>query len=305
MTPAATSSAGWPFWAATTDARIDDALALAGLQPGERFVDLGSGDGRVLVRAAEGFGAQVAGVELDPRLAEVARDVLLASGIDGEIIEGDFDNVALDADVVFAFLSPATLQRLRPRFDALAPGTRVVTTGYPVPGWVPHNVGDRTYLYRIPAEVGEHDRRERGWISDGALISTPVDAPSLVAARCTHPGGPVSVHIHGDELEGWLALRSGADHAEPGDRITFDLRFEPRPAGTLAAGTLHAPGIEQPFVVFALADEGDSGIWGLSDAGCRHVAQLMEQGNLASFLDEARGQGQVSSTSATPSTGPS
>lgn len=263
---------------------------MAGLAPGERLVDLGCGDGRVLVRAAEGFGAKVTGVELDPRLAEVAREVLLAAGLDGDVVEGNFDDVAIDADVVFAFLSPATLQRLQPRLEALAAGTRVVTTGYAVPGWVPHDVGDRCFLYRIPARPADHDPAARGWISDGALVSISPDAPSLVAVRCTHPGGDVSAHVHGDELAGWLTLRAGRDQAEPGDRVTFDLRFDPRPAGTTAAGTLHAPGIEQPFVVFAVADAGDSGIWGLSDAGCRHVARLMEQGALDSFLEEARGR---------------
>lgn len=288
MSPAAASSAGWPFWAATSDTRIDEALALAGLRPGERLLDLGCGDGRVLVRAAEGFGAKVTGVELDPQLAGVARDVLLAAGLDGEIIEADFADVAIDADVVFAFLSPATLQRLQPRFEALPAGTRVVTTGYAVPGWIPHDVGDRCFLYRIPAQPAEHDPGERGWISDGALVSISPDAPSLVAVRCTHPGGVVSVHVHGDELAGWLTMRSGRDEAGPGDRVTFDLRFDPRPAGTTAAGTLHAPGIEQPFVVFAVADDGEPGIWGLSDTGCRHVAGLMERGEMGGFLDEIR-----------------
>ncbi len=261
---------------------------MAGLQPGERLLDLGCGDGRVLVRAAEGFGAKVTGVELDPRLADVAREVLLAAGLDGEVVGGDFDDVAIDADVVFAFLSPATLQRLQARFEALPAGTRVVTTGYAVPGWVPHDVGDRCFLYRIPARLAEHDRDERGWISDGALVSISPDAPSLVAVRCTHPGGAVSAHVHGDELAGWVTLRSGRDQAEPGDRVTFDLRFDPRPAGTAAAGTLHAPGIEQPFVVFVVTDAGEPGIWGLSDTGCRHVAHLMERGDIGGFVEEIR-----------------
>ena len=44
---------GWPFWAGTSDERVDEALRLAGLRPGERLLDLGCGDGRVLLRAAE------------------------------------------------------------------------------------------------------------------------------------------------------------------------------------------------------------------------------------------------------------
>lgn len=285
MTPA--QAAGWPFWAATTDTRIDEALRLSGLRAGERFVDLGCGDGRVLVRAAA-CGAVVAGVELDPDLAEQARVALAVNGLDGEVMEADFDDVPVAAEVVFAFLSPATLQRLRPRFEALAPGSRVVTTGYAVPGWVPDDVGDRCFVYRIPPNAAVADPETRGWISDGALVSLPPDAPSLVAVRLAHPGGAVALSVDSGGLGQMLTVRAGADRARPGDQVTVDLRFDPAPAGTSAAGTLLAEGVPTPFCVFAVADPGETGIWGLSAAGCRRVADLMDAGDLGPFLVDAR-----------------
>src|SRR5207302_5004295 len=84
------SAVGWPFWAGTSDERVDEALRLAGLRPGERLLDLGCGDGRVLLRAAEAYGATVIGVELDSGLAATARQRLAAAGVDGTVLEADF-----------------------------------------------------------------------------------------------------------------------------------------------------------------------------------------------------------------------
>jgi SAM-dependent methyltransferase len=279
--------AGWPFWAATADRRIDDALRLAGLRPGERLVDLGCGDGRVLLRAAEGFGAQVTGVELDHDLAAVAREVLAAAGVDGTVVEADFESVPIDADVVFAFLSPATLQRLRSRLAALPPTSRVVTTGYALPGWLPNDLADGVFLYRLPPEELPVDRSRREWVTAGALVSVSPDAPALVAVRVQPPGGPLTVEVSGDELYGWLTIRTGADEAPPGEPVVVDLRFGPAPEGREASGTLAVEGVG-PFRLFVVADAGEPGIWGLSQSGCDLVAERMAQGRLASVLDRAR-----------------
>lgn len=278
---------GWPFWAATSDQRIDEALRLAALRPGERLVDLGCGDGRVLVRAAEDFGADVIGVELDPDLAATARFVLEAAGIEGTVLEADFEAVPLEADVVFAFLSPATLQRLRPRLGALPSTTRVVTTGYPVPGWLPNDLGERVFLYRLPPEELPVDRSRRGWVSDGALVSVSPDAPALVAVKLQTGGGPVSVSVTGAGLQGWMAVRPGTDVAEPGESVVVDLRFEPAAEGMAAAGTLEVDGAGI-FRLFAVADPGEPGIFGLSESGCDLVADRMARGEVTSVLDEAR-----------------
>ena len=281
------TGAGWPFWAATSDQRIDEALRLAGLRPGERLVDLGCGDGRVLLRAAEDFGAAVTGVELDPDLAGIARDVLGAAGVDGTVVEADFESVPIDADVVFAFLSPATLQRLRPRLAALPSHSRVVTTGYPMPGWLPNDLGERVFLYRMPPEDQPVDRSQRGWVSTGALVSVTPRAPALVAVKLQTDGGPLTVSVTGDGLDGWLTTRTGADDALPGEPVVVDLRFEPVEDGTEASGTLEADAAG-PFRLFAVADSGEPGIWGLSESGCDLAADRMAKGDLLSVLEEAR-----------------
>jgi SAM-dependent methyltransferase len=281
------ASLGWPFWAGTSGERVDEALRLAGLRAGERLLDLGCGDGRVLLRAAEAFGAAVSGVELDPGLAATARQRLAAAGVDGTVLEADFELVPIEADVVFAFLSPATLQRLRPRLAGLPSHVRVVTTGYPVPGWLPTDLGDRVYLYRLPPDEQPVDRRLRGWVSAGALVSVTPHAPALVAVKLQTGGGPVAVGVTGATLEGWLTTRAGADDVAPGDPVVVDLRFDPAPERMEASGTLEVEGAGS-FRLFAVADAGEPGIWGLSDSGCDLVATSMARGDLASVLDEAR-----------------
>ena len=278
---------GWPFWAATSDERIDEALRLAELRPGERLVDLGCGDGRVLLRAAEAYGATVSGVELDPGLAATAREQLKAAGVDGTVLEADFETVPIEADVVFAYLSPATLQRLRARLAALPSRSRVVTTGYPVPGWLPNGLGERVYLYRLPPDEQPVDRHLRGWVSAGALVSVTPNAPALVAVKLQPDGGPLSVSVTGDGLDGWLTTKPGADDVAPGESVVVDLRFEPAEEGMEASGTLEVSGAG-PFRLFVVADRGEPGIWGLSEPGCDLVADRMAQGRSASVLDEAR-----------------
>ena len=278
---------GWPFWAATSDERIDDALRLAGLRPGERLLDLGCGDGRVLLRAAEAYGANVSGVELDAGLAATARELLEAAGVEGTVVEADFESVPIEAEVVFAFLSPATLQRLRPRLAVLPSHTRVVTTGYPVPGWLPNDLGERVYLYRLPPDEQPVDRRVRGWVSAGALVSVAPRAPALVAVKLQTDGGPLTVTVTGDGLDGWLTTRPGADDVTAGESVVVDLRFEPAPEGMEASGTLEVKGAGA-FRLFAVVDSGEPGIWGLSESGCDLVADRMAQGQVASVLEEAR-----------------
>ena len=277
----------WPFWAATSDERIDEALRLAGLRPGEHLVDLGCGDGRVLLRAAVLHGARVTGIELDAELAATARALLADHEVAGEILEADFADaeaarVLATATVVFAYLSPATLQRLRPQLAALPAGARLVTTGYAVPGWAATEAGGRCYLYRLPPTTDDDGDGRPGWQSAGVLVSLHPDSPALVAVKLTHPGGPVTVTD-----DGGLALRTGADEAAPGDEVVVDLRFEPLPVGTVVETIVEVEGVG-PFHVLAVADEEDAGMWHLGLDGCAAVAAALHDGRAADVLGSAR-----------------
>jgi hypothetical protein len=108
-----------------------------------------------------------------------------------------------------------------------------------------------------------------------------------MAVKLQSGGGPVSVSVTGPGLDHWLTVRTGADDVAAGEPLVVDLRFEPAEEGTEASGTLEVEGVGA-FRVFAVADAGEPGIWGLSEAGCNLVADRMARGQVASVLHEAR-----------------
>lgn len=99
-------------------------------------------------------------------------------------------------------------------------------------------------------------------------------APALVSVKLQTAGGPVAVAVSGTGLNGWLTTRPGADEAAPGEPVVVDFRFAPASEGREASGTLEVDGAG-PFRLFAVADGGEPGIWGLSEPGCDLVADAM------------------------------
>ncbi len=125
----------------TRRGRIRRALELANLQPGERFYDLGSGHGRVLVMAAKEFGVSAVGVEIGPLQCAVSRANALWNGVSSRVrIEmGNFYYADLSkADVVFAYLTSKYAIRLQEKLEReLQSGARIVTISFDLPGWQP------------------------------------------------------------------------------------------------------------------------------------------------------------------------
>ena len=114
-------------------------IALSELKKGEVFYDLGCGDGRTVVMAAEEFGAKAVGVELREDLAKKALSAVEERGLQGRalIIHGDLFNIDLHAaNVVFLYLTTSANDRVRPKLELeLKPGTRVVSHDYEIVGW--------------------------------------------------------------------------------------------------------------------------------------------------------------------------
>lgn len=118
----------------------DAMLQLAGVGPNDVVVDLGSGDGRIPIIAAQKYGARGVGIELDARLVElswrIANEAEVASRV--RFIAGDLFAADLsDATVVTAYLSASIMRLLLPKLRALKPGTRIVSHQFPMPGWPP------------------------------------------------------------------------------------------------------------------------------------------------------------------------
>ena len=136
-------------WVITSPQVIQRMLELAELKPEENLIDLGAGDGRILVSAVRDFGAEALGVEIDPIRCLLAKFFIRKYGVRGKakIRWGNMYHTDISgADVVSIFLTRNTNKRLIPVLeDRLVQGTRIVSYAFPIPGWTPVKI-DNTYL---------------------------------------------------------------------------------------------------------------------------------------------------------------
>lgn len=120
---------------------VDKMLQLGGLKKGEKLFDLGSGDGRIVMIAAQRFGARAVGVELDHALVVQSREQIKKLGLasNASIIEGDlFEQDYSDADLITVYLLPVTNIRLSPVLEKkLKKGSRVVCHDFEFTEWNP------------------------------------------------------------------------------------------------------------------------------------------------------------------------
>jgi hypothetical protein len=139
-------------WVPTPPALVEKMLDVAALTARDYVIDLGSGDGRCVIAAAK-RGARALGVEYDLTLLELSRRNATRHGVAdrASFVWGDFFEVDFsEATVLALFLLPDVLARLTPKFSKLAPGTRIVTNRYGIPGWTP------AHVCRIGGDSPEH-----------------------------------------------------------------------------------------------------------------------------------------------------
>lgn len=125
----------------TPEKVVAEMLKLGKVNKNDVLYDLGSGDGRIVITAAQRFGTRGTGVELLPALVSEARENARKAGVADRVtfIEGDiFDARIADATVVTLYLLPAVNMQLRPKLlQELRPGTRIVSHNYDMGDWKP------------------------------------------------------------------------------------------------------------------------------------------------------------------------
>jgi len=123
---------------------VKQMLALAQLKPGEIIYDLGCGDGRVVIMAAQEFGARGVGIEMREDLVKQALTKVSELGLEGrvKIVQGDIFKVDLaQADVITLYLTTSANDKVKPKLESeLKLGTRVVSHDYEILGWRPVKV---------------------------------------------------------------------------------------------------------------------------------------------------------------------
>ena len=152
------------IWLPSRETVVDKMLGLARVTPQDYLIDLGSGDGRLVIAAAK-RGARALGIEYNPDLVELSKRNAIAEGVAGatqfvkaDIFESDFSQ----ASVITMFLLPDLNLKLRPKLLQLKPGTRVVSNTFAMADWIPDETAGAgeecaTYctalLWIVPASV--------------------------------------------------------------------------------------------------------------------------------------------------------
>jgi cyclopropane fatty-acyl-phospholipid synthase-like methyltransferase len=142
----------------TSPAIVDAMLKVARVTPADVIYDLGSGDGRIVITAAQKYGARGVGIEIDPELIKEATKRASKAGVAGHVafLQADLFKADLsEASVVTLFLSASINRRLEAKLKReLAPGARVVSHRFQIDDWKPDEDlevnGTHVYLWHIP-----------------------------------------------------------------------------------------------------------------------------------------------------------
>lgn len=128
----------------TPETIVEKMLQLGGLKAGERMFDLGSGDGRIVIMAAQRFHADSTGIEFDKDLWKQSNARIKSLGLQktARIVLGDILKQDVSpADLVTVYLLPASNDKVRPMLERqLKKGVRVVAHDFEIAGWTPEKV---------------------------------------------------------------------------------------------------------------------------------------------------------------------
>jgi ribosomal protein L11 methylase PrmA len=142
-------------WLPTPTGSLKSAFEEAGVRPGETIMDIGCGDGRVLISAAKLYNARGIGVEIDPLKVFIARYLVNRAGFSDSIriIRASAMRADLkEADIVFVYLSHQLIDKLKPKFlKELKPGARIISYGFLISGFplVKTNPSREWFIYKM------------------------------------------------------------------------------------------------------------------------------------------------------------
>ncbi len=149
------------IWIPTPDPLVTRMLQLAQLRASDSLVDLGSGDGKIVIAAARDFGARARGIEYNEKMVAFAQQNAEKAGVSDRATFEQADLFASDfssADVVTMYLMPHLNLRLRHTLLAMKPGTRIVSHEFRMGDWEPDEssrIGARSmHLWVVPANAG-------------------------------------------------------------------------------------------------------------------------------------------------------
>lgn len=240
----------------TTPANVVQAmLDVANVGSGDALIDLGSGDGRIVIAAAK-RGADAVGIEIDPMLVERSREQAKREGVDARarfVAQDLFETEFSRYDVVTMYLLPDVNAKLSPKlFSTLKPGARIVSHDYDLGGWPPdialtidapdksvnRDKVSRVYYWLVPARIAGTWQGETG---GRTLAVTFRQDFQRVAGSVRWAGRDYPFEqrqIVGERVDLELAAGSGPaielELRAKGDRLVGTLRERPGPIWEVA-----------------------------------------------------------------------
>lgn len=198
-------------------------LELARVGPADHVIDLGSGDGRIVITAAKRFGASGLGVEIVPDLVRESQANARKAGVEKRVEFREQDLFATDlsrATVVTMYLLPEVNLQLRDRLLALAPGTRIVSHDWDLGDWEPERTRtlevpdkplglekvSRVHLWTVPARL-------QGRWCGGDAVMTVVQRFQVFSATVTVAGQPVPAAVFDGRIDGRTLAATGRHSA--------------------------------------------------------------------------------------------
>jgi len=227
---------------------VTDMLKLADVSDKDFVIDLGSGDGRIVLTAAKVFGARGFGVEIQDKLVRLSNEAAQREGIADRvkfITQDLFKTDISQATVLTMYLLPNTVNMLKDKLlSELRPGTRILSHDYPLAGWVPEkyvqmDLEDKVaisgvtttliYLYVVPAKVaGGWSAKVPASVSKGPVRLDLKQQVTRVTGSARLDGKEVAledVKLKGDQLSFRLAGMKGTFSGKVKDNAisgTFD-----------------------------------------------------------------------------------
>lgn len=211
---AACAQAQWPFevpFVPSPQVVVDEMLRLANVTKDDFVIDLGSGDGRILITAARKFGARGLGVDLDEHLVIQSEAAAQNAGVADRVqfLRQDLFKTDLSkATVITLYLLPGVNLRLRPVLLGLRPGTRIVAHDFDLGDWKPDvkvTVRKNVMYWVVPAKIDGRWRLQlplpggaQTWDLDIRQKYQEIDG--TVRAGDRPPGGMWQASLRGDRV---------------------------------------------------------------------------------------------------------
>jgi precorrin-6B methylase 2 len=228
-------------WVPTEQALANKMLDLAGVTAQDYVIDLGSGDGRIVITAAQ-RGARALGIEYNPEMVALSNRNAIKAGVTDKVrfVQGDlFESDFSQASVITMFLLPDINLRLRPKILDLKPGTRIVANSFDMAEWQ----ADKTVT------VTPEEGCKNSFCNAFLWIVT-----AKVEGDWKMPQGTLTLTQQFQMVSG--DLKSGTNNSKitkgrlTGDRIAFTVRgvqYSGRVNGNSMQGTVKAGGKTQEW----------------------------------------------------------